>query len=120
MARYCQHIKFEGMVTYQTSSGKVKLSITDKDTCAKLSRVVQDGQRTPFDDDTFQIVLTSRTKITSEIGKESVNYLPKLTGWRVVGKLKIKPYSFKSAWNENAGELITGVTLSCTEIHLGS
>ena len=112
-------VKFEGLITYQTTSGKVKLSITDEGTCAKLARVVKSGKK-PFDSDTFQIVLTPRTKITSEIGREDSSCLPKLTGWRCCGKLKIKPYKFKSPWRENAGELITGVTLACSEIHLGS
>jgi hypothetical protein len=120
MAQYCQQIKFEGLITYQTTSGKVKLSITDKDTCAKLARVVKSGQRRPFDDEIFQIVLNTRTKITSEIGKECVDYLPKLIGWRCYGRLKIKHYKFNSKWEDNTGELITGVTLACTEIHLGS
>lgn len=120
MAKYCQQIKFEGLITYKTTSGKVKLSITDKDTCAKLARVVKDGHRRPFDDDTYQIVLTPRTKITSEIGKENIDYLPSVIGWRCYGKLKVKPYSFSSKWTENAGELITGVSLVCSEIHLGS
>jgi hypothetical protein len=94
-----QQIKFEGLITYQTESGKVKLSITDKDTCSKLAHVVKDGQRRSFDDDTYQIVLNTKTKITSEIGKECIDHLPSVIGWRCCGKLKIKPYSFKSAWS---------------------
>jgi hypothetical protein len=119
MARYCQQIKFEGLITYVSDGKKVKLSITDKETCAKLARVVKDGRK-PFDNDTFQVVLSPSTKITSEIGKENISYLPPVVGWRCYGKIKVKPYKFKSSWSDNAGELITGVTLACSEVHLGS
>ena len=69
-------IKFEGLITYQTLNGKkVKLSITDLDTCAKLARVITKG-RTPFNKDTYQIFLTPATKITSEIGREDIECLP--------------------------------------------
>ena len=114
------YIKFNGLVTYQTTKGRnVKLSITDEETCATLARVITTG-RTPFSKDTYQIVLTPTTKITSEIGREDIECLPEVVGWRVTCKLKVKKYSFKSTWAENLGELVEGCTLVATEIHMGS
>ena len=112
-------INFSGIITYQTSDGKVKLSIVDKPTCEKLGRVVKTGRK-PFDDETFQIVLNSKTIIISGVGRWDYEYLPKLIGWRCTGKLKVKKYSFKSTWSENSGDLVEGVSLACLSLHAGS
>jgi len=124
MSKYLQHVKFEGLITYQTyDRKKVKLSITDTDTATKLKKILgvkkYKDLRVPVSKDTYQVILGSRTKITSEDGKEDVDHLPKVVGWRVTGKLLIKKYSFKSTL-EPKGELVEGVTLNVVEIHLGS
>ena len=125
MSKFMQHINFSGLVVYQSSGNKkVKISITDRPTVAKLNKILKADKykdlRTPIQKDIFQIVLGSRTKITSEEGKENISALPAIVGWRVKGKLLIKKYSFKSTWKDNTDELIEGVTLSAVQIHLGA
>lgn len=123
MSRFLQYINFSGLIVHQTDKGKkVKLSITDRDTIAKLNNILgakkYGDHRKPMDNDTFQIVLSSRTKITSEDGREDVTCLRSAIGWRCHGKLLIKPYCFTSTWSDSKEE-IKGVLLNATQIHLG-
>jgi len=113
-----------GLVTHQTEIGnRVKLSIVDDSSAQKIRNVFKhkgDDFRVPLDDNIFQIILTGNTCITSQEGKENIECLPFVVGWRMTGKISIKSYSFKSKFDKNKNDLITGATLVCTEIHLGS
>jgi hypothetical protein len=117
-------INIAGLVLYQTNqNNKIKLTVIDKDSIKKIKNVLKytpEGYRIPVQGDTYQIVINGKTKITSEIGKESIECLPTLIGWRLTGKVKIKTYNFKSRYGDNLNNTITGCTLVCNQIHLGS
>jgi len=120
-------INFEGLVTHTSNKGKfVRLSILDDKVAKKINKILKQkkytGHRNPIDmgNDTFVVVLSNKTKITSEEGIQHVELLPKIVGWRVKGKLSIKKYKFKSHFASNEGKVIQGVTLNASKIHLGS
>ena len=115
-------VNIKGLITHQTNEYKIKLSVFDGETAQKIRNIMKHkiGHRIPLHDDTYQIMLSNTTKITSKAGREDIECLPRVIGWRCVGKVNISSYKFKSKFGENRGEVVEGVVLRCTSIHLGS
>jgi hypothetical protein len=114
-------INFEGLITDVTGR---YITIVDADTLGKIRNVLKHekykGYKTPFTEEGYRVKLQVRTSITSAYGKEDISCLPEIVGWRCTGKARLKHWSIRSTYSENRGELIQGVTLVCSKIHLGT
>ena len=114
-------MNFSGLITDVTGR---YITITDTDTLKKLHNVLDhkkyENFKKPFTTEGYKIKLMVRTKITSASGREDLSCLPDIMGWRCTGKVRLKHWAMKSKYFENYGEQISGITLVCDKIHLGS